>query len=46
MIYEHESSVGIQTVTSSTFTPLVLEGDGPIVVEFMVSDRATHLFAG
>jgi thiol-disulfide isomerase/thioredoxin len=26
---------GIRTVTSSTFTPLVLEGKGPIVVEFM-----------
>jgi len=32
---EHEVSVGIHTVTSSTFTPEVLEGKGPIVVEFM-----------
>jgi thioredoxin 1 len=29
------SSDTIRTVTRSTFTPLVLEGDGPIVVEFM-----------
>jgi len=29
------SSGRIQTVTSSTFNPLVLEGEGPIVVEFM-----------
>ena len=26
---------GIRTVTGSSFTPLVLEGKGPIVVEFM-----------
>src|ERR1017187_33377 len=29
------SSDGIRTVTSSTFSTLVLEGEGPIVVEFM-----------
>ena len=29
------SSDNIQTVTSSTFTRLVLEAEGPIVVEFM-----------
>jgi thioredoxin 1 len=29
------SNDSIQTVTSSTFSPLVLEGQGPIVVEFM-----------
>jgi thioredoxin 1 len=29
------SKDGIQTVTSGTFNPLVLEGAGPIVVEFM-----------
>jgi thioredoxin 1 len=29
------SNDGLQTVTGSTFTQLVLEGEGPIVVEFM-----------
>ena len=29
------STDGIRTVTTSTFRPLVLEADGPVVVEFM-----------
>jgi thioredoxin 1 len=32
---KHLSSDGIGTVTGSTFSSLVLKGDGPIVVEFM-----------
>jgi len=32
---EHKSNAEIQTVTNSTFVPLVLEGEGPVVVEFM-----------
>ena len=35
MMAEHKSNAEIQTVTNSTFGPLVLEADGPIVVEFM-----------
>jgi thioredoxin 1 len=31
----NSSNDNIQTVTSSTFSSLVLEGQGPIVVEFM-----------
>ena len=31
----HRQGDGIRTVTSSTFSELVLEGDGPVVVEFM-----------
>jgi thioredoxin 1 len=31
----HAARDGIRTVTSSTFKPLVLEGEGPIAVEFM-----------
>jgi thiol-disulfide isomerase/thioredoxin len=32
---QHVLSDEIGTVTGSTFSPLVLEGEGPIVVEFM-----------
>jgi thioredoxin 1 len=32
---EHKLSDEIRTVTSSTFNSLVLQGEGPIVVEFM-----------
>jgi len=34
MIHDRQED-GIRTVTSGTFRDLVLEGDGPIVVEFM-----------
>jgi thiol-disulfide isomerase/thioredoxin len=32
---EHKLSDGIRTVTSSTFNSMVLQGEGPNVVEFM-----------
>ena len=32
---KHPASDGIRTVTGDTFSPLVLEGKGPIAVEFM-----------
>ena len=34
-LQRHLQEDGIRTVTGSSFTPLVLEGKGPIVVEFM-----------
>jgi len=35
MMAEHKPNAEIQTVTNSTFTPLVLERERAIVVEFM-----------